>query len=266
MNLRFAAVALFVMGTLVAVVPLPRAWAHAHMVKSSPTDHASLTQSPAVIRAWFSEELTGQGSALRLYDVNQKLLAQGGLDPSDSSHEVMKLVPPHLRAGSYMVTWHSVSSNDQAVTQGYFGFSIGTAMQKPATLGASTQMGAMPGMAAMPPSGAHAGPLPSLLLLAPANHARLHNPVSVMIETPSDISLVTMGPKMTTGPGVHLHIVVDGVVTMPASDQLVASGTHRYTYELSPLKAGTHTIEVYWADNQTHAPVGGTQTATIVVF
>jgi len=264
-KLLVAAVAVLVISTLAAAIaPLPRAWAHAHMVKSSPADHASLVQSPAVIRAWFSEELAAQGSALRLYDTHQKLLAQGGLDPSVSSHDVMKLIPPHLGPGSYMVTWHSVSSDDLAVTEGYFRFSIGAAMQMPATPGTSTQMGSMPGMS--PSGGAHAGSLPPLRLLTPANHARLHNPVSVTIETPTDISLVTMGPKLMSGPGVHLHIVVDGIVNMPASDQLVGAGAHRYTYELAPLKQGTHTIEVFWADNRTHAVVGGTQTATVVVL
>ena len=264
MKVLVGAVAVLVMSTLAAIVPLPRAWAHAHMVKSSPADHASLMQPPAVVRAWFSEELAVQGSALRLYDTHQKLLAQGGLDPSVSSHDVMELMPPHLSPGSYRVTWHSVSSDDHAVTEGYFRFSIGTAMQMPATPGTSAQMATMQGM---PPSGgAHTGPVPPLRLLAPANHARLHNPVSVTIETPTDISLVTMGPKMTTGPGVHLHIIVDGIVNMPASDQLAGAGAHRYTYELAPLKPGPHTIEVFWADNRTHAPVGGTQTATVVVL
>lgn len=256
-------VAVLVVGTLLGVVALPRVSAHAEMVKSSPADHAVLAQSPAVIRAWFSEELAAQRSVMRLYDAHQKVLAQGGLDPSVRSHDVMKLIPPHLGPGSYQVIWHSESSNDHAMTQGYFRFSIGTAMQMPATPGTSAPIGAMQ---AMPPSGAHAAPLPALRLLAPANHARLHNPVSVTIETPTDISLVTMGPKMMTGPGVHLHIIVDGVVNMPASDQLVTSGAHRYTYELAPLTPGTHTIEVFWADNHTHAAVGGTQTATVVVL
>ncbi|HXX38668.1 MAG TPA: copper resistance protein CopC [bacterium] len=262
MKRLFGTVAVFVAGMLVAFVLSPRAWAHAHMVKSSPADHAVLTGSPAVIRAWFSEELAAQGSVMRLYDAHQKLLAQGGLDPAFSSHEVLRLIPPHLGPGSYMVAWHSVSSDDQAMTQGYFRFSIGTAMQMPPAQSAG-QMGSMQGM---PSSGVHAGSLPMLHLVAPANRARLHNPVSILIETPADISLVTMGPKMMSGPGVHLHIVVDGIVNMPASDQLVASGAHRYSYELSPLKPGAHTIEVFWADNHTHAPVGGTQEVTVVVL
>src|SRR5579883_32293 len=248
-----------------SVVAAPRASAHAHMVKSSPADHAMLAQSPRVIRAWFSEALAARGSVLRLYDAHQRLLAQGGLDPAFSSHEVLSLTPPRLGPGSYMVAWHSVSSDDQAMTQGYFRFSIGTAMQMPPAQHTAGPMGSMHNM---PPSSsaARSGSLPQLRLVAPANHARLHNPVSVVIETPSDISLVTMGPKMMSGPGVHLHIVVDGVVNMPASDQLTPAGAHRYAYELAPLKPGRHTIEVFWADNHTHAIVGGSQQAAVDVF
>ena len=252
----------WLVATAVTLAVSQPAWGHAAMVKSSPANNATLSHSPSVIRAWFSEELAAQRSVMRLYDSKQKLLAQGGLDPSVGSHDVMKLMPPRLGPGSYQVIWHAESSDDHAMTQGYFRFSIGTAMQMPPAHNTSTQMGTMQGM---PSAGAH-GPLPPLQLLAPANHAHLHNPVSVTIETSTDVSLVTMGPKMMTGPGVHLHIVVDGVVNMPASDQLVASGAHRYTYELAPLSPGTHTIKVFWADNRTHAPVGGTQEATVVVL
>jgi methionine-rich copper-binding protein CopC len=261
-------VAAVIASLALSFVVAPRASAHAHMVKSSPADHAVLAQSPRVIRAWFSEELAARGSVLRLYDAHQRLLARGGLDPAFSSHEVQSLTPPRLGPGSYMVAWHSVSSDDQAMTQGYFRFSIGTAMQMPPAQHTAGQTGSMH---SMPPSGmassaARSGSLPQLRLVAPANHARLHNPVSVVIETPSGISLATMGPKMMSGPGVHLHIVVDSIVNMPASDQLTPAGARRYAYELAPLKPGRHTIEVFWADNRTHAVVGGSQQATVDVF
>ncbi|GEM_PF-1357224 len=237
-------VAVVVAGLALAFAVAPRASAHAHMVTSSPADRAVLPQSPRVIRAWFSEELAARGSVLRLYDAHQRLLAQGGLDPAFSSHEVLSLIPPRLGPGSYMVAWHSVSSDDQAMTQGYFRFSIGAAMQMPPAQHAPGQMGSMHNMpsSGMGSSAVRPSALPRMQLVAPADHARLHNPVSVVIGTPADISLVTMGPKMMSGPGVHLHIIVDGVVNMPAPDQLTAAGAHRYAYELAPLKPGPHTM------------------------
>ncbi|HLW60609.1 MAG TPA: copper resistance CopC family protein [bacterium] len=231
-----------------------RVSAHAEMTKSSPANGAALTSSPSAIQAWFSEELATHGNYLHLYDAHNKQLGTGGLDPKVSSHEVLRLAPPRLSPGSYLVRWHVVSADDNAVTQGYFRFSIQTSAMS------------MPGSMA----------LPALQLVAPADHSTVKNPVALIVETPGDIKKLTMG-SMTTGqtsggggmagmaPGVHLHILVDGVVTMPSSDQLTPAGTHRYQYMLAPLSPGPHTVKVFWADNKTHQPVGPVHAATCTV-
>jgi hypothetical protein len=66
-------------------------------------------------------------------------------------------------------------------------------------------------------------------------------------------------------PHVHLHIVVDGTVYMPAESQLTKVGPDRYKYQLPKLAAGTHTVKIFWADNSTHAPKGSVETATYTV-
>jgi methionine-rich copper-binding protein CopC len=250
-----AAVWLMAAGLLALLNPTT-VWAHAGMTKSTPASGAVLTSSPAAIRAWFSEELAARGNTLRLYDAHDKLLATGGLDSKVSQHQGLKLVPPRLGPGTYLVRWHVVAADDNAVTQGYFKFSVR-------------------GMA-MAPAAMTKPALPPLTLVAPANHATLKNPVAVVIETPGDIKALTMGgtgqmsgmsgmSDMSSGPGVHLHILVDGVVTMPSSDQLTALGNHRYQYTLAPLSAGTHTVKVFWADNKTHQALGPIHAATCTV-
>jgi methionine-rich copper-binding protein CopC len=246
------AAAWFMAAGLVALSAAAPAWAHAEMTKSSPANGAVLSSSPSVIQAWFSEELAAGGNTLRLYDAHDKVLATGGLDPKDPKHQSLRLVPPRLGPGSYLVRWHVVSADDNAVSQGYFKFSVRGA--------------------AVASSGMSQSALPPLKLLSPANHATVKNPVAVVIETPGDIKQFTMG-KMDSmggmsgmaGLGVHLHILVDGVVTMPTSDQLTALGNHRYRYTLAPLSAGRHTIEVFWADDKTHQPRGAVQAATFTV-
>jgi copper resistance protein C len=246
-----AAVWFIATGLLVSLVA-GRVWAHAEMTKSSPANGAVLTSSPAAIQAWFSEELAAKSNTLRLYDAHDKLLATGGLDPKVSKHQGLKVVPPHLGSGIYLVRWHVVAADDNAVTQGYFKFSVS-------------------GMA-MAPSGMTTPALPVLKLITPADHATLKNPVAVVVETPGDIKQLTMGDMGQTsgmssmaGPGVHLHILVDGIVTMPTSDQLTALGNHRYQYTLAPLSVGTHTVKVFWADNKTHQAMGPVQAATCTV-
>ncbi|HYM90095.1 MAG TPA: hypothetical protein VEW91_00500, partial [bacterium] len=61
-----------------------------------------------------------------------------------------------------------------------------------------------------------------------------------------------MGSTGGMDSGVHLHIVLDGATLMPSKDQLTAGKPHQYKYTLPTLKAGPHTMKVYWADNKTH--------------
>lgn len=235
-----------------ALSPLTSAWGHAALVKSSPAKGAVLKQAPAAIQATFSEELD-KASVLRLYDAHQKLLAKGGLDSMVSNHRVLKVVPPHLAAGTYSVQWVAISSDDGATEKGSFKFSVAAA--------------------AMAPMGATAS-LPPLRLIAPAGRAQVKNPVAVVIETSADISQVTMGTSMSSMSGmgsshgtapVHLHIIVDGTAYMPAASELTKVGSSRYEYRLPKLAAGTHTMKVFWADNKTHAPSGAVQAVTYTV-
>jgi methionine-rich copper-binding protein CopC len=257
MQINAKAVAGLIAAGLLAALPAAPAWAHAHMTKSSPANGSTVTSTPAAIQAWFSEELATSGNRLQLYDARNKMLATGGLDAKVTGHTVLKLAPPHLSAGGYLVRWHVVSADDNAVSEGYFRFSVGSMAMAPS------------GGMAMAPSGTPASSLPALKLVGPADHSTVKNPVAVVIETPGDIKTLTMdgmgGMGGMAGPKVHLHIMVDGVANMPSSDQLTPAGQHRYQYVLAPLSRGTHTVKVFWADNKTHDAVGPTHAATFTV-
>lgn len=248
-----APIAGLVTAVLLALGPLTFAWGHAALVKSSPANGAVLKQAPSVIRATFDDDLD-KASTLRLYDSHQTLLAKGGLDPQVAGHRALKLVPPHLGAGTYTVQWVAISSDDGATRKGAFKFSVAATATAPAGASAS---------------------LPPLRLIAPAGRAQIKNPVAVVIETSADISQVTMGTSMSSMSGmgssqsmsapVHLHIIVDGTAYMPAAAQLTKVGPSRYEYRLPKLAAGAHTMKVFWADNKTHAPSGAVQTVTYTV-
>lgn len=227
-----------------AVAPLSPAWAHASLVKSLPANGAVVKQAPSFIQATFSEALD-KASVMRLYDAHQAVIAKGGLDMKVANHRVLTITPPHLAAGKFSVQWVAISSDDGDVKKGTFAFSV-----------------------------APAASVPPLRLVAPAAHAQLKNPVAVVIETPGDISQLTMGQTMAPmsgmssggmGPRVHLHIVVDGTAYMPAASQLTKVGPARYQYMLPNLTAGPHTVKVFWADDRTHAPTGGVESATYTV-
>ena len=105
--------------------------------------------------------------------------------------------------------------------------------------------------------------LPPLAIVTPTPNARVRNPVSVVLETTGDMTQLTMGGKnmssmggMSMGPSVHLHIVVDGQLLMPAASQLVSAGKDRYRYTFGPLSSGPHSIKVYLGRQRDASPRG----------
>jgi len=114
--------------------PALPALAHAEIEKSSPAAGAVLHQSPALIQAWFSEELALHGSVMRLYNAANDKLAVGGVDLKDTSHQTMKIVPPYLHAGTYTVHWHAIAADDNGVTDNTFNFSVAGTSFSPSTM------------------------------------------------------------------------------------------------------------------------------------
>jgi len=122
------------LAVLVVLAPVRQASGdeeHTKLVKSVPVNHEALLQSPPVIQAWFSEVLAAKGSVMRLYDAGNTVLAVGGLDASDRSHQSMKIVAPYLNGGVYHVNWHAIDADDNTATEGSFDFKIQGASRAP---------------------------------------------------------------------------------------------------------------------------------------
>jgi len=106
--------------------------------------------------------------------------------------------------------------------------------------------------------------LPPLRILSPKNGATVRSPVVVLFQTPADLSKMTMGMHMEkTAP--HLHVDLDKRITMPALKQLTKVGPNRYRVNLGKANPGQHTIRIYWADAETHKPMGPVQIVTIAI-
>jgi len=105
---------------------------------------------------------------------------------------------------------------------------------------------------------------PPLKIVAPANRETVSNPVIVVIETPADLPMMTMGHQSMDKTKLHLHVDLDKRMTMPTMEQVVKVGANRYRTSLGEVAPGRHTIRVYWADAQ-HARRGATHTVTITV-
>jgi copper resistance protein C len=98
-------------------------WAHAFLDHAEPKVGSTVTNSPAAIKIWFTQNLETAFSTLEVWN------AHGGevdkkdahLDENDKSLFLVSL--PSLPAGTYTVIWHAVSV-DTHKTQGRFEFTV----------------------------------------------------------------------------------------------------------------------------------------------
>jgi methionine-rich copper-binding protein CopC len=98
--------------------------AHSHLHRSEPAKGSKLTASPAEIKLWFSENLEGSFSSVKV------LNAEGGqvdnkdkqIDPKDG--KLLRVTLPALPPGVYKVVYHAVSVDTHAI-DGDFTFEVG---------------------------------------------------------------------------------------------------------------------------------------------
>src|SRR2546428_9828233 len=112
-------------GTVVLAVPAGL-WAHAKLVRSEPKAGAVLTVPPAVVRAWFDDELDPDRSTIGVWDVREHRVddGRGGVDLSDLDRKSMNARLRAVGVGTYTVRWRAVSADDGFVAQGSFVFAV----------------------------------------------------------------------------------------------------------------------------------------------
>lgn len=124
-SLRWSAVALLV--ALSAIVPATgSAQAHARYERSVPVDGAVVTESPARVDVWFSQEMARREGLPTMVVVNESgdtIADQAVLDDDDRTHMYIEM-PPELPDGRYTVIWHNLSDVDGDEAQGAFHFVI----------------------------------------------------------------------------------------------------------------------------------------------
>ena len=187
------------------------------------------------------------GVLVGLLSLGRSVMAQARLEPSEPSPgkmgEVARLFP-----GTSGVGWTVIAQDDNESDKGRSPFLVAGSM------GTSDTGVPQRAVAEEPP----------LKIVAPANRETVSNPVVVVIETPADLPMMTMGHQSMDKTKLHLHVDLDKRMTMPTTEQIIKVGTNRYQTSLGEVPPGRHTIRVYWADAQ-HARRGATHTVTITV-
>jgi len=217
--------------------------AHAKFLRAEPAPNSTVSSAPQGVRVWFTladanEELDAKRSTLSVLDAHGKQVddRKGGVDLNDLTHKSMIVRVQSRQPGTYTVKWKAVSSPDQEVTQGSFRFTVGSSQVEP---------------------------LPPLAIVTPKTGATVQSPVIVVFKTPADLSMMTVAEHgMAMGP--HLHVELDGRVTMPTFKQVTRLNPTTYQVTVGPAKPGAHAIRVYWASKD-HKPISPVQVVTALV-
>jgi copper resistance protein C len=99
------------------------AWAHAFLDHAEPKVGSTVTNSPAEIKIWFTQNLEPAFSTLEVQDAQGKEVDKKAAQLDDKDKSLFLISLPPLPAGTYTVIWHAVSV-DTHKTQGHFEFTV----------------------------------------------------------------------------------------------------------------------------------------------
>jgi hypothetical protein len=102
-----------------------QAWAHAFLDHADPKVGSTVTNSPTVVKIWFTQNLEPVFSSVELQDAQGKQVDKKDMHLDDKNKSLMIISVPLLPDGTYTVIWHAVSV-DTHRTQGRFEFTVKT--------------------------------------------------------------------------------------------------------------------------------------------
>ena len=95
------------------------AHAHAALLKSSPARRSSVTQSPAEVRLWFSEDLEPSYASVWVVDAAGQRLPTGPAAVDDKDKTVLSVPMRPIGPGVYTVHYRVVSVDGHVVESGF---------------------------------------------------------------------------------------------------------------------------------------------------
>ena len=101
----------------------PHARAHAFLDHAEPKVGSTVSNSPAEIKIWFTQNLEPAFSTLEVRDAQGQEVDKKDAHLDDKDRSLFLISLPPLSAGTYTVIWHAVSV-DTHKTQGRFEFTV----------------------------------------------------------------------------------------------------------------------------------------------
>ena len=111
---------------LVVGLPNQSALAHARLEQASPAPDAVLALSPPEVRIWMTQELMLNGSGITVSDAAGLQVDSGDahVDQTDPDRKQLVVTLPPLGAGTYTVTYTTVSAEDGDTFTDAFSFMV----------------------------------------------------------------------------------------------------------------------------------------------
>ena len=101
------------------------AQAHAVLVRSDPESGSTVAEPPALIRLWFSEEISHGVSSARLVDDDGTTVDGARMASRQDDPRLLELEVPQLGTGTYGVLWQVLTEDDGHTTNGILVFGVG---------------------------------------------------------------------------------------------------------------------------------------------
>ena len=102
---------------------LSLAQAHAFLDHADPKVGSTVSGSPSVVKAWFTEELEPAFSKIQVFDATGKEIDKKDVQVDATNKSLMSVSVPTLPAGTYKVKWSAVAV-DTHHTTGTFTFTV----------------------------------------------------------------------------------------------------------------------------------------------
>ena len=100
------------------------AFAHAELVSANPPANGTVQAAPNEISITFSEAVEEKFSTIEVLDDKAQRLDQGKPQTTPNDPKTLRVPVKPLRAGTYKVIWHAVSSDDSHKTKGTYEFTV----------------------------------------------------------------------------------------------------------------------------------------------
>ncbi len=137
---------------LMAFLPVGIALAHPQIISTQPPADAQLSESPAVARVTFNEDIEESFAQIQVFNTQEQQVDLGNGGRILESPTTLSVDLPSLPAGIYTVLWQAVGSDGHLV-KGYFAFTItGLAATTPKPLTPTTQLAPTAAPQSSPPA------------------------------------------------------------------------------------------------------------------